>query len=176
MRRPYCARRKLSRRHECPLFPSRKSPPPAGCSHHPSHPRAEARARTPLVARARRRARACRQAALLAELRGLGASDRSLVPDSPGPLSILRSLRPDRLSGGRAGEARQQWLGGSPRRAASPDAGAIGGGRMRAGRRGAVRRVVDWALSAALWFLALLLPLLLAARAAGGGGAIPMVV
>jgi hypothetical protein len=96
------------------------------------------------------------------------------VPDSPGPLSIMRSLRPDRRSGGHAGE-RRRWFGGSPPRAAAAAAG--GTGRAAGVRRGAARRVVDWALSATLSFLALVLPLGLAIRAAAGGGvAVPMIV
>ncbi len=104
-------------------------------------------------------------------------SGRSLVPDSPGPLSIIRSLRPDRHSGGRAGERRRRWFGASPPRAASPEAAADGSRRKAGARRVAARRVVEWALSAVLSLLVIVLALGLAIRTVdGGGGATPMVV
>ena len=57
-----------------------------------------------------------RQSALLAEL----SAGASLVPDSPGPLSVLRSLRPDRHAAAAAGH-RRRWLA-SPAPFARPEA------------------------------------------------------
>jgi hypothetical protein len=113
---------------------------------------------------------------LLGELSTGGQDGLSLVPDSPGPLSIMRSLRPDRRAaadasspGGRGGGAKR---GGRPLSAvpfALPEAehGATA-------RRGVARRAMEWALSVLVAALALLLPLLLGLRT--DAGPVPLVL
>ena len=117
------------------------------------------------------------QSALLAELAVPGLGDAALVPDSPGPLSIIRSLCPDR----RAEAAKCSPGGGGPRRRQRPSAvpfalpEAAGPGGAGEGRgRGPARRAAEWAMSALMALAALVLPFLLGLRATGGP--VPMVL